>query len=1206
MRLGRLKSLRPETREAVKAAARRSGQSVQEWLDTVAAQQAAQLEDDDDLFDDDSESVEQRLDELTRKIDRLTGTGPAAYAPLRQRAPAPAPAPAPAVPTASDTDHLAKLVERLDRRLDHFVSFAHSLPSVVTTPTAPGGVDRAVQEITARQRALRGEAVATPQRAAPPAPQGHLPPFPANFTPAPPAAPQPIPTQPLPAQAMAAHVDPQYAHAAGYAAPQAHPTHAHMPAAPMPTAHTLPHPAPFQPAPAPMAAPAMAPPMPQQAPLPTQDLSGLEKQLRSITNQIETLRRPGVEDAINALRDELAQIAQALTDAMPRHVIDAVEAQIQNLTQRLSEGRQAGVGEQVLNNIEQHLAQVHEALRSLTPAEHLIGFNETVSALAERIDQIVTQRDPASFRQFEDAVNNLRAMTAHVASNETVGQLAAQVQTLAAKVDQIAYTSSGDAALAHLEQRISALADAIATRNQNGSAVPQRLEHLVGSLTEKIEQFQSTRGHSTAADHLEERIIKLAEKLDASDSRLANLESVERGLTELLAQADRSNRGREPAGEPPAHVDALRRDVARTQDSLEVMQGTLGILVDRLAAIEHGIRERPAAPPVAALPQAAPITLQQPVEAVAAQMFAAVAQATHQAKAAAAGEMPSPPLAPAMPEQRMPTVEAPPVMPAQPPAPVQAAPVQAQPARPQVKQGMRRSQPIDPDLPPDHPIEPGMARPAAARNAGPVVASPAARIAASEAALSVAQPAAMSAPGGTQTDFITAARRAAKTAGQMNSGPMVAEPIAPAPVTAPRIEPRTDLLIDPEPVDEPRHAFGTAGRGSMLGVLRGKLKSLLIASSVVAIVVGGYYIVGSMLDGQPNTKPASVGSKAANPPPPGLYEDMEPDAEGDATASRSGAPATAPVAPATPLGAGSGFKLLAPNSTMQTSPDQTPAPEEKPETPDVTGSIGNARAVYADKLPPAIGGPRLRDAAARGEAAAAYEVGNRFAEGQGVARSTEDAARWFERAARRGLAPAQFRLGSLYEKGQGVRRDLKEARRYYTLAADQGHAKAMHNLAVLYAEGIDGKPDYKTAAEWFEKAAGFGVSDSQYNLGILYARGLGTTKDMIASYKWFSLAAAQGDKESAKKRDDVATRLDAAGRAKAETAVRSWAPHLQPQDAIRVAVPAGGWDQGAEATKDAAQEPAKESAKEPRKPIRDVTKEPVKQSIRAPLQLSAR
>ncbi|MGN6463225.1 MAG: hypothetical protein ACTHLY_18755 [Pseudolabrys sp.] len=1197
MRLGRLKSLRPETREAVKAAARRSGQSVQEWLDTVAAQQA-QIE-DDDLFDDDSETVEQRLDELTRKIDRLTGNGPAAYAPLRPRAAAAA---TPAIPGPSDTDHLAKLVERLDRRLDHFVHFAHSLPSVVTTPTAPAGVDRAVQEITARQRALRGEPAPSAPRAAPPAPHGNLPPFPANFAPAPPQAPPPMPA-PMPAQQMAAHVDPQYAHAAGYAAPQSHAAHA----APMPTAHTLPYPAPIQPAPAPaaMAHPAPPPPMPQQAPLPTQDLSGLEKQLRSITNQIETLRRPGVEDAINALRDELSQIAQALTDAMPRHVIDAVEAQIQNLTQRLSEGRQAGVGEQVLNNIEQHLAQVHEALRSLTPAEHLIGFNDTVAALAERIDQIVTQRDPASFRQFEDAVNNLRAVTAHVASNETVSQLAAQVQTLAAKVDQIAYTSSGDAALAHLEQRISALADAIATRNQNGSAVPQRLEHLVGSLTEKIEQFQSTRGHTAATDHLEERIIKLAEKLDASDSRLANLESVERGLTELLSQVDRSNRTREPAVEAPPHVDALRRDVARTQDSLEAMQGTLGILVDRLAAIEHGIRERPAAPPAAVLPAASPITLQQPVEAVAAQMFAAVAQA----KAAAAGEISSPPIAPRMPEQRipepLPQAEAPPTMPAQPPAPVQA-----QPARPQVKQGMRRSQPINPDLPPDHPIEPGMARSAAARNTGPVVPSPAARIAASEAALGTAKPPVMPDPAGAQTDFIAAARRAAKTAGQMTAGQMAAEPIAPAPITAPRIEPRTDLAIDPEPSDEPRHAFGTASRGSVLGVLRGKLKSLLIASSVVAIVVGGYYIVGSMLDGRSDnaTKTAPVGTKSANPPPPGLYEDMEPDTDNDAaTPAPSGAPATNPVAPATPLGAGSGFKLLAPNSTMQTSPDQAPAPEEKPEKPDVTGSIGGARAVYADKLPPAIGGPRLRDAAARGEPAAAYEVGTRFAEGhQGVARSAEDAARWFERAARRGLAPAQFRLGSLYEKGQGVRRDLKEARRYYGLAADQGHAKAMHNLAVLYAEGVDGKPDYKTAAQWFEKAAGFGVSDSQYNLGILYARGLGIGKDYVASYKWFSLAAAQGDKESAKKRDDIATRLDAAGRTKAETAVRTWVPHLQPQEAIRIAVPAGGWDQPDATAKDTAPEPAREAIKQPVKPIRDVTKEPVKQSARAPLQLSAR
>ena len=79
------------------------------------------------------------------------------------------------------------------------------------------------------------------------------------------------------------------------------------------------------------------------APMPAQDLSGLEEQLRQITNQIETLRYPGVEEAINALRAELGEIGHALGEAMPRQSIDTIERQIQGLSQRIAEGRQAGV-----------------------------------------------------------------------------------------------------------------------------------------------------------------------------------------------------------------------------------------------------------------------------------------------------------------------------------------------------------------------------------------------------------------------------------------------------------------------------------------------------------------------------------------------------------------------------------------------------------------------------------------------------------------------------------------------------------------------------------------------------------------------------------------------------------------------------------------------------------------------------------------------
>jgi localization factor PodJL len=221
-----------------------------------------------------------------------------------------------------------------------------------------------------------------------------------------------------------------------------------------------------------------------------------------------------------------------------------------------------------------------------------------------------------------------------------------------------------------------------------------------------------------------------------------------------------------------------------------------------------------------------------------------------------------------------------------------------------------------------------------------------------------------------------------------------------------------------------------------------------------------------------------------------------------------------------------------------------------------------------NRVPPLDGLPqRLRSAATNGDANAEYEIASRYFEGRGVPQNTQEAVSWFERAAARDLAPAQYRLGGLYEKGQGVKKDIDQARRLYRAAADSGNAKAMHNLAVLYAEGVEGKPDFRLAAHWFHKAARYGVADSQYNLAILYARGMGVNPNLSESYKWFALGAQQGDKEAANKRDEIAARLDKAALAAARLDVQNFTPEKQPDAAVNVPAPAGGWDAPQPATK---------------------------------------
>ncbi len=114
----------------------------------------------------------------------------------------------------------------------------------------------------------------------------------------------------------------------------------------------------------------------------------------------------------------------------------------------------------------------------------------------------------------------------------------------------------------------------------------------------------------------------------------------------------------------------------------------------------------------------------------------------------------------------------------------------------------------------------------------------------------------------------------------------------------------------------------------------------------------------------------------------------------------------------------------------------------------------------------------------------------------------------------------------MYQRGVGVERDLASAKRWYLAAARLGNARAAHNLGVMDAEPVGEKADYAEAARWFRRAAEMGVRDSQFNLAVLYARGLGVDQDLRQSWMWFSLAAAQGDSEAARKRDEVAAKMD--------------------------------------------------------------------------------
>ena len=247
------------------------------------------------------------------------------------------------------------------------------------------------------------------------------------------------------------------------------------------------------------------------------------------------------EDALTALRGDLAEIGRALTEAMLRRAIEQLEGEVRTLAQRVDRSKSGGGDPHALAALEQGIGEIREALRHLMPAENLAGFEEVVRGLSRKIDQISSAaHDPGAFRQIEEAIHSMRQVVQNVASDGALAQLAAEVHNLAQHVEHAAVTAAqnnGGDALAKLEMRLSALID-------SGRSVPPELQEAIHSLSERIDRMQAAPGSQLSHSDqlvlagLEDRIVKLAEKLDASDQRLNNLASMERGIADLLVMLE--------------------------------------------------------------------------------------------------------------------------------------------------------------------------------------------------------------------------------------------------------------------------------------------------------------------------------------------------------------------------------------------------------------------------------------------------------------------------------------------------------------------------------------------------------------------------------------------------------------------------------------------------------------------------------------------
>jgi localization factor PodJL len=777
------------------------------------------------------------------------------------------------------------------------------------------------------------------------------------------------------------------------------------------------------------------------------DLSGVERLLHNITDQIDTLRRPcAVEDSVEVLRRELAEIGRAVAEPRPQPSLDAVQAELRALSERIDRPR-APVEMPALSAIERGLNEVRDALNA-RPAAPAAAFNDDVPSFAR------SGPDAATLEHLDSAIAELRNVSHRVASGDQLAALASDVRTLGAKLDRVSpsATPSHDG-MEDLLRRMDALAAALESHPRSSEATEgAQIETQLRRLTDKLDTAEAA-ADQRGFKQLEAQLAQLTQKLDAADARLGHLDTIEHAVAELVGQLQDARVGALDAAEHAARaavrdmmggsagrdVDVLKHELAefratqadidrRTQDMLETLQSTLERLVDRMSAIETDLPVMAAAPPLAPAPSSAA-------------------------------------------------------------APMRAAPPSAE----------RR--PLSTSLPADHPLEPGTGAPRGR------VSTPAERIAASEALL---PPRPAGEPAG-KANFIAAARRAAQAAAAdaswEGSRPADERPGASmlGTVSGAISKRRRPLMIGigvlllvlgtfqlvshylgarpaPSATSSPRENPPAAGPST------GSAPNVLVPAP-------------SLVPSAPERRSESTPADAVLPRVALAAEAPMTPAQGDGAASEPKPGATAP-APTMPGAANvtipnevTGSTAATPPAVAVAPPPAAPAaPAEKLPPADVGAGLrtaalaGNPAAEYELALRYTEGrgvAPSLEEAvhwleraANHGLAPAQYRLGSLYEKGQGVKKDLEAARRLYTAAANKGNGKAMHNLAVLYAEGISGDPDYRNAAQWFRKAADRGIPDSQYNLAILYARGIGVEQNFAESYKWFALAAQQGDKDA--------------------------------------------------------------------------------------------------------------------------------
>ncbi len=745
------------------------------------------------------------------------------------------------------------------------------------------------------------------------------------------------------------------------------------------------------------------------------DYHHIQHEIAHLAGKIDALAAGGNGADLAPLARDMAELRGLVLQSGNDQRLEELSQQIAMLGFELGRLRETQPDLREMRNLSAAIEDVRGAVLS----DHGRGFDPApLAALAGQIDRLSQKVDEAATQRPADQLDHrIDALQQHIErlAEHSPAAVTRQIEALAERIESIA-ASSEFARMAESRQAQTDLSP---------------IEDMLRHLAEKIDEAGTPGAKADSFEALEQQISGIAARLDEAAATRTAESGIERTLQDLvvhlrsmrdetaaeraaLAQATNSAAPGKGITELSSLVTGLRdtqvSSERQTQDALGALNQTLEAIMGRLSNLEGELLADRKAP----------------------------------AGRAAAARAPDPVMRAAPPQPREPLAGA---------AALQrdrSTSGSDMPARTEPTLGM-------PNSAFDLPLEPGSGRPRPDASAGT-----------GQDAQSVRQ------------SLIAAARRSAKAASEAAAAPTpAAEPSAKGPGRL-------------------REMMDKRKRPLLLG-----LAALILALGTAQVVTSTLRKGTKTVSNESQSLVAPpVAPPESQPAKPDAAPEKAPakDQSSAAPASNATAAQEAEV-PAAPESAAARTQASAPEATPDAAASR-PAGEQIQavtglgDLPTGLGSAGlrkaaldgDARAVYELASRAADGPTGSRDAklalrlferaAVAGLAPAQFRLGNMFEKGVGAPRDLSLARIWYQRAAERGNAKAMHNLAVLSAEGAAGKPDYATAATWFAKAAELGVRDSQYNLAVLLGRGLGAPTDLAQSYVWFAVAAAQGDEDA--------------------------------------------------------------------------------------------------------------------------------